>query len=104
MPAGRPKGSKTNRIWADAISKALAQSEEGKPQKIRDLADKLITMALDGDMQAMKEIGDRVDGKALAEVNITGGIDITGLPDKDLDQRIEELGGSPIPRPENRAH
>jgi len=69
---GQPgnKNATKNRYWAEAIDKALKQSEEGKPNKLRRLADKIIEMALDGDMQAIKEIGDRVDGKALASIDV----------------------------------
>ena len=94
MPAGRPKGSPNKpRIWAEAIDKALKQSEDGKPAKIRALAEKLLTMALAGDMQAMRELGDRVDGKALASVEISGELNVTAMTDEQLAARLRELTG-----------
>jgi hypothetical protein len=53
--------------WADAIRRAVVQNNG---EKLNRLADKLIACALEGDMAAMREIGDRLDGKA-AQV-ITG--------------------------------
>lgn len=64
MPGGAPEGNKNatkNRPWAEAINRALL-AEDGK--KLRLLADKIIDKALEGDVSALKEIGDRVDGKA----------------------------------------
>lgn len=65
---GAPIGNKNatkNRPWAEAINRAL-MAEDGK--KLRALADKIIDRALEGDVTALKEIGDRVDGKALQAI------------------------------------
>lgn len=74
MPGGAPEGNKNavkNRPWAEAINRALL-AEDGK--KLRALADKLIDKALEGDVTALKEVGDRVDGKAAqAIVGADGG-------------------------------
>lgn len=62
--AGAPKGntnsSANNRLWADTIRRAVVQSDA---KLLREIADKLIALAADGDMQAIKELGDRLDGK-----------------------------------------
>jgi hypothetical protein len=60
---GAPIGNKNatkNKLWEDALRRALL-AEDGK--KLRSLADKLIARAEEGDVTALKEIGDRMDGK-----------------------------------------
>ena len=60
---GAPLGNKNatkNRPWSEAINRALL-AEDGK--KLRALADKLIDAAMEGDVTALKEIGDRIEGK-----------------------------------------
>lgn len=48
-------------------------NEEGKPQKIERLADKLVDFAMDGNGWAFKEIGERLDGKSPQGVDVTTG-------------------------------
>lgn len=60
---GAPIGNKNavkNKPWAEALNRALL-AEDGK--KLRSLAEKLIAKAEEGDVTALKEIGDRMDGK-----------------------------------------
>lgn len=71
--AGAPKGNKNStldkRMWSSAIKRAIAQRD---PDALRKLADKLFDMALEGDLQAMKEIGDRLEGKPVQATEISG--------------------------------
>lgn len=62
-----PKGNsnaKRAKIWSDAIRKALA----GDKGSINRIAQALIRKAEDGDLQAIKEIGDRLEGKPMQPV------------------------------------
>ncbi len=43
-----------------------------KTKKLAMLADKLVERALEGDITAMKEIGDRLDGKPAQAVELGG--------------------------------
>ena len=73
---GAPVGNqnaKKNKPWADALNRALL-AEDGK--KLRALADKLIDKALDGDVTALKEVGDRMDGKAAQAITGADGGDL----------------------------
>lgn len=52
------------RRWRDAIEKALARRiADGRLKGLEDLADKLLDAVMLGDMTAVKELGDRYDGK-----------------------------------------
>lgn len=59
-PAGQPKRTK---LWREAITRAIKRREEADPQALERLADKLIAQVEAGDIAAIKEFGDRVDGK-----------------------------------------
>lgn len=63
-----PKGSKPDKLMRDALMIGLkreAANSEGKlTSKLMLMADALIDKAVDGDVQAIREIADRVDGKA----------------------------------------
>lgn len=73
-----PKGAKSDKEWRDAIRVAVNEVRDdpadGKKSKaLRLLARKTVDMALAGDMTAMKEIGDRLDGKPAQSVVGGGG-------------------------------
>ena len=68
-PLGNRNASKENRLWGDAIKRAVAQNDG---QKLRELADRLIERAAEGDVAALRELGDRLDGKAKQQVEATG--------------------------------
>lgn len=60
---GRPPGP-GNKPWADAIRVAVNAHVDGTDtKKLRTLAEKVVSLGLAGDMAALKEIGDRLDGK-----------------------------------------
>lgn len=68
-PEGNQNSSKSNRLWAETIRRAVAQSD---PERLRSIAEKLLDMAASGDIQAMKELGDRLDGKPKQQTEVTG--------------------------------
>lgn len=59
-PGGRPKRDK---IWREAIDRAIKRRQQDDPLALEKLADKLLKRIDDGDVAAMKEFGDRIDGK-----------------------------------------
>lgn len=70
-PEGNTNSKKNNRLWADTIRRACVQSDG---ERLRRIAEKLLDQAEEGNIQAMKEIGDRLDGKAeQALTNAEGG-------------------------------
>lgn len=70
---GAPVGNKNsikNSLWIKTINRAIAQHKD--PDKLRKIAEKLIDMAEAGDIQAIKELGDRLDGKPKQAIEGTG--------------------------------
>jgi hypothetical protein len=62
--SGNPSGTKPNKPWRAAIDRALARAEQsGDFRDLNKLADKLLDLASTGDLAALREIGDRLDGK-----------------------------------------
>lgn len=68
-PLGNTNSSADNRLWANTIRRAIAQSD---PERLRRIAEKLLDMAADGDLGAMRELGDRVDGKPKQQTELSG--------------------------------
>lgn len=65
--AGRPRGAWAEKAWRDALRLAVMRPASDKPQKpkttLDELALSLISAGKAGDVPALKEIGDRLDGK-----------------------------------------
>ena len=59
----RPKGAWSDKKFRDALNLAVTEEGPGGVRKIRLIADKLVEAAMNGDVQAIKEVGDRLDGK-----------------------------------------
>lgn len=62
-------GAAAHQVWRDAIRRAAMQ-RDGK--QLRALADRLIDKALEGDVSALKEIGDRLDGRPAQTIEMSG--------------------------------
>lgn len=62
---GRPKGALNDRLWRDTLRKIGMEFAEGKsgPRKVELVGRQLYAAAMDGDVTAAREIGDRLDGK-----------------------------------------
>lgn len=58
-------GRKSDKIWTDALRMAVMQPSKAQPDKkrIQTIAEKCVDMAESGDLPAMKEVFDRIDGK-----------------------------------------
>lgn len=79
---GRQKGAQADQWWKDAIRLVAAEETTGddgvKVKKLRRVAAKLFDAAMDGDVAAMKEIGDRLDGRPRQQVDMSheGGVTV----------------------------
>ncbi len=60
-PLGNTNGSNKNRMWSDALRKELAGEKNAK--ELRKLAKVLIEEAKTGSIPAIRELGDRLEGK-----------------------------------------
>ena len=71
----RTKGAIADKWWADAVRLAVSRedidSDGEKRRRLNIIADKLCKQAIEGDMQAIKEIGDRLDGRPMAAIDHT---------------------------------
>lgn len=89
-PLGNQNAVKAKR-WAQAIDRALEnRSRAAGIEALDALAEKLLTLADAGDLQALKELGDRLDGKSAQPI---GGAD--DLPPIKNNLLVEFVG--PIP-------
>jgi hypothetical protein len=64
-------GRKGEKHWRDALMIAVNEVRAGDPsgkKNLRAIADKCVELALEGDMAAIKEIGDRMDGRAVQAI------------------------------------
>lgn len=72
--AGKPgrAGPKSDKLWSDAVRLAAlreAQDSDGQiTRRINMIADNLVKAAIAGDIMAIKEVGDRIDGKAKQQI------------------------------------
>lgn len=65
--------AKGKRTWAEAINKAVKEVDKDSPdgsKKLRSLARKLVSIGIEGDVSALREIGDRLDGRAIQQVDL----------------------------------
>jgi hypothetical protein len=63
--SGNPGGRVKDKLWREALLIAVNRVDDGDPRpRLARIAEAVARQALGGDMQAVKEIGDRLDGKA----------------------------------------
>ena len=77
--AGRPKGSlnkHTCKPFRDALRMELAGAGEDH-KALREIAKGLIGRATEGDVAAIREIADRLDGRPAQAVEMIGGLAIS---------------------------
>jgi len=82
-PSGGQKGN-TNPQVRGAFAAMLRRKVTQNPKKLEAIVDNLLTLAEAGEAWAVKELSDRLDGKAIAAVEMSG-------PDGDPIQ-VEQAG------------
>lgn len=73
---GAPLGNSNavkGKAWADAVKRAI-RAKYGKEweESLQELAKQLVEAAATGDLQALKEVGDRIDGKPRQQIEQMG--------------------------------
>ena len=66
---GNTNSSKNNRLMNDTLRRVLVQDDA---LRARSIAEALVSKAEDGDVSAIKEVFDRMEGKAIAKTELTG--------------------------------
>jgi len=66
---GNTHSSKINRLAADTLRRVLIQEEA---IRLRNVTEALVAKAESGDVSAIKEVFDRIDGKSVATQELTG--------------------------------
>lgn len=66
---GNEHSSKINRLMNDTLKRILIQNEA---LRARNISEALVTKAEEGDVSAIKEVFDRMDGKVVQENKVTG--------------------------------
>lgn len=70
-PIGNTNAQK-GRLWNQAIMRALARrSKVEQIEGLDALADKLLKLCDEGDLAALKEFGDRIDGKPKQQIDFS---------------------------------
>ena len=64
------KGGKPDKLWRDALMPAVKRRAKGKdsPHELDEIADTCVKAALQGESWAVREIGERLDGKAVTPI------------------------------------
>ena len=68
-PLGNKNGAKGKR-WEEALRTALARSQGTVDAGLAPIADKVVHLAASGDLEAIREIACRLDGKPTEHVHI----------------------------------
>lgn len=92
--SGNPYGKLPSKLMRDALMIVLNEEQsDGKGnrfKRLRLVADALVKKATEGDVSAIKEIFDRIDGKVPADVKISSNKQIDGLSFEELAHSIAE--------------
>lgn len=96
--SGNPGGRGTDKPWREALRRALARKAgkgNGVDQSLELVANKVVELALSGDIQCIKEIGDRIDGKAHQSSTVTVK-DVRTATDAELLAVLQEDSGTGV--------
>ena len=89
-------GGRKDKLWRDALMVAIKRTDSEGRVMLAKIAQKVVEAACEGDMAAIKEIGDRIDGKAPQSLDVTTRHEqpVTEWTDADLERVIADRSAS----------
>lgn len=75
--SGNPKGRPKDKPFSDMLRIAIKEASAEGGTKLRAVADVLVNEAIKGNVQAIKELADRLDGKPAQALEHSGAIEST---------------------------
>jgi hypothetical protein len=72
--SGNPGGRTRNKPWLEALRLALHEETPDGRKRLRAIADKMVELALAGDLEAIREIGNRLDGRPRQQVEVDASV------------------------------
>jgi len=97
---GNRYAAKPNRMWSEMLHRKFTQD----PDKLSRIADKLIAQAEEGDISAVREIADRLDGKAVQQVLMDATVTDKTVREYTDHELTALLAQKAAERPEQRKH
>lgn len=91
-----PSGPYADKLWREALRRAVLKRVE-KERRLDRIAEQVVSKAEGGDLIAVKEIGDRLDGKPAMTLDATVTHDVRQLSDQELLAIIAEGSGKRDP-------
>ena len=92
--AGPERGQRKDKLIRDALRLAALRVVDGDPQgrtKLAIAAEQVVEAAVGGDLAAFKEIADRLDGRAVQQIDATHEINLhDGARDR-LKQKLDRV-------------
>lgn len=73
--SGTNKGK--DKPWSDALRLVVFRDDAEGNRRLLKIAERCASAAESGDMVAVREIGDRLDGKPAQSVEMSGGLDLS---------------------------
>lgn len=80
MPINEAKGAPVGnqfavkkKLWSDALRHQALRD----PKRLSKIADKLLDMAADGDIAAIRELGDRLEGRPIQATELNANLTLT---------------------------
>ena len=104
--SGNPEGRRVEpRPWQEALRLAVSDMTPDGRQRLRAIAEKVVEQALAGDMEAIREIGNRLDGRPRQEVALDASVDVSGEDPASIlaSRRERREGSSTVSAPSTRA-